>query len=212
MNWKILLFIFLITFLAGMIYFKPLKLPSFSLTGFLYKVVYSQNQANFKLFLDSINKEQTLQLTNTTFLVDGTCITPIKINKLSIQIAYMPCNIEMYYSTGTIKLNGNNAYIEASSPLIKINDIEYVSDGKISFKISINSLSAQVSAKYLNFENFKGRLEKISNNDVSTIINFPPCESVDIYDFSGSLQISNQTILFGNAIVNYWCKNVKKNL
>lgn len=208
-----MLFIFLVAFLAGVIYFRPFKLPSFpSITGLFSSILSSQKQTYFQLYLDAINEDQTFQLLNTSLFINGTCLTPITIGKVSIQTTSMPCRIEMYSPSGSIKINGRNVYVEATSPLIKINSMEYISNEKISFQIIVNSLFTSVFTQDLTIKNFKGRFEKLSDSGISTIINFPPCESIELFDFSGSLQIFNQTMLLGNARVSYWCENVKKNI
>jgi hypothetical protein len=213
MKWKLLLFIFLVVLLAGLIYFKPIQLPAFSsITGFFSKILSSQKSTYFQLRLDSIKSEQTFQLLNTSFSVNGICLTPITIGKVSIQTTSMPCKIEMYSPNGNMKVNGKNIYVEATSPLIKINNIEYTSNEKISFQISVDSLFANVFSQSLVINNFKGRFEKLSDSGVSTIINFPPCDGIELLDFSGSIQISNETFLIGNARVNYWCENVKNKI
>jgi hypothetical protein len=124
----------------------------------------------------------------------------------------MPCKIEIFSPSGSIKIDGKNVYVEANSPLMRINNVEYTSSEKISFQMNVNSLFASVFSQSLTLKNFRGKFEKFSDGSVSAIINFPPCESLELLDFTGSLQISNQTILLGSARASYWCENVKKNV
>jgi hypothetical protein len=211
MKGKILLFVFLLALLAGLIYFKPFQIPQFSsITGLFSKVFSNQKLTYFKLTLDSIKNEQTFNLLNTTFSLEGICITPITIGKVSIQMTSKTCKVEMYSPNGIIKLNGKNVYVEATSPLIKINGVEYVTSEKVYFYTNVATLLANVFAQNLNINNFNGKFEKLSGTGVSTIINFPPCESIEILDFSGSLSIGEQTTLLGNGRVSYWCENDKK--
>jgi len=149
-------------------------------------------------------------LLNTTFSVNGICLTPISIGKVSIQTTSQPCKVEMYSPNGIIKVSGKNVYVEATSPLLKINGLEYLTTEKVSLQINVASLFANVFAQTLNINNFNGKFEKLSDSGVSTIINFPPCQGIEILDFSGSLTIGEQTNLIGNGRVNYWCDNDKK--
>ena len=211
MKWKVLLFIFLLALLFGLIYFKPIKLPSFiSITGLFSKILSSQKPVYFQLTLDSIKGEQIFNLLNTSFLVSGACITPIAMGKVTIQTTSQNCRVEMYSPNGVIKLNGRNVYIEATSPLIKINGMEYLTSERVSFQIGVNSLIANVFSQNVKINNFNGKFEKLSDGGVATIINFPPCEGIEILDFSGTLIVGNQTILLGNGRVSYWCENDKK--
>jgi len=132
------------------------------------------------------------------------------MGKVAIQTVSQNCKIEMYSPNGVIKLNGRNIYVEAASPLIKINGMEYLTSEKISFQISANLLTANVFSQNLKINNFNGKFEKLSDAKVSTVINFPPCEGIEILDFSGTLIVGNQTILLGNGRVSYWCENDKK--
>jgi len=211
MKWKILLFIFLLVLLFGLIYFKPIKFPSFiSITGLFSKILSSQKLVYFQFTLDSIKDEQTFNLLNTSFFVSGICITPITMGKVSIQTTSQNCKIEMYSPNGVIKLSRRNIYVEAASPLIKINGMEYLTSEKISFQITADSLTANVFSQNVKINNFNGKFEKLSDGGVATIINFPPCEGIEILDFSGTLIVGNQTILLGNGRVSYWCENDKK--
>jgi hypothetical protein len=210
MKLKVLLFIFLLAILAWLIYFRPIQLPNLpSITGFFSQIISSQKPTYFQLYVDSIKEEQTFQLLNTTFSVNGTCITPISIGKVSIQTTSMPCKIDLYSPNGNMKVYGKGIYVEATSPLIKINGLEYITNEKISFQISVSSLFSNVFSQSLIIKDFKGRFEKLSDGGISTIVNFPPCYSIEILDFTGSLLMSNQTILLGNGRVSYWCENVK---
>jgi len=210
MRWKILLFVFLLAFLAGLIYFKALKLPTFSsITGFFSRILASQKPVYFQLSLDAITTEQSFQLLNATLSLSGTCITPITIGKVSIQTASLPCKIEMYSPNGRIKVSGKNAFVEATSPLVRINGVDYTTSDKISFQVNVDLLTASVFAQNLNFHNFEGKFEKLLDGSVSTVINFPPCEKIELLDFSGTLIIGEQTVLLGSAKVSYWCENVK---
>lgn len=210
MKWKVLLFIFLLAILALLIYFRPIQLPNLSsITGFFSKIISSQKPTYFQLYVDSIKEGQTFQLLNTTFSVNGICTTPISIGKVSIQTTSMPCKIDLYSPNGVMKVYGKNIYVEATSPLIKINGFEYITNEKISFQISVSSLFSSVFSQNIIIKDFKGRFEKLSDSGISMIVNFPPCYSIEILDFSGSFLMSNQTILLGNGRVSYWCENVK---
>jgi hypothetical protein len=121
----------------------------------------------------------------------------------------MPCKIDLYSPNGVMKVYGKNIYVEATSPLIKINGFEYITNEKISFQISVSSLFSSVFSQNIIIKDFKGRFEKLSDSGISMIVNFPPCYSIEILDFSGSFLMSNQTILLGNGRVSYWCENVK---
>jgi len=210
MRWKIFLLVFLLALLAGLLYFIPFKLPTFpSITGLFSRILTSQKPVYFQLFLDAIRTEQSFQLLNATFSINGTCITPITIGKVSIQTTSLPCKIEMYSPNGIIKINRKNVFVEATSPLLRINGIDYVTSDKISFQLNVNLLTASVFAQNLNFNNFKGKFEKLSDGSVSTTINFPPCEGIELLDFSGILIVGEQIVLLGNARVSYWCENVK---
>jgi len=211
MKWKVLLFIFLLVLLFGLIYFRPIKFPlSISITGLFSRILPSQKLVSFQLTLDSIKGEQTFNLLNTSFFVNGVCITPITMGKVSIQTTSKNCKVEMYSPNGVIKLSGRNIYVEATSPLIKINGMEYLTNEKISFQIIADSLTANVFSQDVKINNFNGKFEKLSEGGVATIINFPPCEEIEILDFSGTLILGNQTILLGNGRVSYWCENDKK--
>jgi hypothetical protein len=210
MKWKVLLFIFLLAILALLIYFRPIQLPNLSsITGFFSKIISSQKPTYFQLYVDSIKEGQTFQLLNTTFSVNGICTTPISIGKVSIQTTSMPCKIDLYSPNGVMKVYGKNIYVEATSPLIKINGFEYITSEKISFQISVSSLFSSVFSQNIIIKDFKGRFEKLSDSGISMIVNFPPCYSIEILDFSGSFLMSNQTIILGNGRVSYWCENVK---
>jgi hypothetical protein len=210
MKRKVLLFIFLLAILALLIYFRPIQLPNLSsITGFFSKIISSQKPTYFQLYVDSIKEGQTFQLLNTTFSVNGICTTPISIGKVSIQTTSMPCKIDLYSPNGVMKVYGKNIYVEATSPLIKINGFEYITNEKISFQISVSSLFSSVFSQNIIIKDFKGRFEKLSDSGISMIVNFPPCYSIEILDFSGSFLMSNQTILLGNGRVSYWCENVK---
>ncbi|MFZ8830353.1 MAG: hypothetical protein ACO2OO_02815 [Candidatus Aenigmatarchaeota archaeon] len=210
MKGKVLLFIFLLAILALLIYFRPIQLPNLSsITGFFSKIISSQKPTYFQLYVDSIKEGQTFQLLNTTFSVNGICTTPISIGKVSIQTTSMPCKIDLYSPNGVMKVYGKNIYVEATSPLIKINGFEYITNEKISFQISVSSLFSSVFSQNIIIKDFKGRFEKLSDSGISMIVNFPPCYSIEILDFSGSFLMSNQTILLGNGRVSYWCENVK---
>ncbi len=115
----------------------------------------------------------------------------------------------MYSPNGNIRVDGKKIYVEATSPLIRINDVEYVTSEKILFQVDVNYLSANVFSQSLIFKNIVGRFEKLTDSGVSTIINFPPCDGIELLDFNGSLQISDEVKLSGNARVSYWCENVK---
>jgi len=132
------------------------------------------------------------------------------MGKVSIQTTSQNCKIEMYSPNGVIKLSRRNIYVEAASPLIKINGMEYLTSEKISFQITADSLTANVFSQNVKINNFNGKFEKLSDGGVATIINFPPCEGIEILDFSGTLIVGNQTILLGNGRVSYWCENDKK--
>jgi len=132
------------------------------------------------------------------------------MGKVTIQTTSQNCRVEMYSPNGVIKLNGRNVYIEATSPLIKINGMEYLTSERVSFQIGVNSLIANVFSQNVKINNFNGKFEKLSDGGISTIINFPPCEGIEILDFSGTLIVGNQTILLGNGRVSYWCENDKK--
>ncbi len=210
MKWKIILLISLIALLTGLLLFRTPKFPTFpSITGLFYKILSSQKLTNFNLYIDSIKTPQTFNLLNTTFIVDGICLTPINMGKVSIQLANLPCKIEMYSPFGIIKVVGKNIYVEATSPLIRINGIDYISSDKVVFELSVNSLQTNVFAQSLSFRGFKGRFEKLLDNAISTIVHFPPCEGIELLDFSGALTIEEETVITGSARVSYWCENVK---
>ena len=209
MGWKLFLLVFLLVVLVALLYLRPPQLILPSITGFFSRILTSQKPVYFQLSLDAIKTEQSFQLLNATFSVNGTCITPITIGKVSIQTTSLPCKIEMYSPNGIIKIDGKNVFVEATSPLIRINGIDYLTSDKISFQLNVNSLTANVFAQNLNFNNFKGRFEKLLDGSVSTTINFPPCEGIELLDFSGTIIVGEQILLIGNARVSYWCENVK---
>jgi hypothetical protein len=124
----------------------------------------------------------------------------------------MPCKIELYSPDGNIKVNGRNIYLEASSPIIKIDNVEYISKEKISLGMNVDSLSVGVFSQNLKIKNVKGKLEKLTNAQVSTTINFPPCTDIELLDFEGEIRISNYTLIEGNARIFYWCENVKNKI
>ena len=213
MKWKILLFIFLVSLLAGLLYFKPFSIPLFSsITGFFSRIVSSQKLTYFRLTLDNIKEEQTFQLLNASFFAKGICTTPISLGKTSIQLTSMPCKIEMYSPSGSLRVSGRNIYVEATSPLIKINNVDYLTNEKITFQLTAETFFAGVFSQTLSIKDFNGKFEKLTDGEISTIVNFPPCEGIELLDFTGSVQISNKTLLIGNARVSYWCENVKKNV
>ena len=210
MRWKIFLFLSLLVMLAGLIYFRLPNSSIFpSISGFFYKILASQKSVYFRLLLDTVKTEQSFQLLNTTFSINGTCITPITIGKISIQTTSLPCKIEMFSPSGIIRVHGRNVLVEATSPLVRINGLDYSTSDKITFQINVDLLTASVFTQNLYFNNFKGRFEKLSDEGVSTIINFPPCEGIELLDFTGTIVIGEQTIFLGSARVSYWCENVK---
>ncbi|MDT7859014.1 MAG: hypothetical protein RQ930_03185 [Candidatus Aenigmarchaeota archaeon] len=124
----------------------------------------------------------------------------------------MPCKIELYSPNGNIKINGRNIYLEASSPIIKIDNVEYISNEKISMGMNVDSLSVSVFSPNLKIKNLKGKLEKITNAQISTTINFPPCTDIEVLDFEGEIRIYNYTLIEGNARIFYWCENAKNKI
>jgi hypothetical protein len=216
MRWKLLFFFFIVILLLSLAYFR--FYPSFnfpSITGFFYKVLSSNKPSDFRLHLDFIY-EGSFVLLNKTFYANGTCLTPITIGKVSIQKTSMPCKIELYSPNGNIKINGRNIYLEASSPIIKIDNVEYISNEKISLGMNVDSLSVGVFSQNLKIKNLKGKLEKLTNAQVSTTINFPPCTDIELLDFEGEIRIYNYTfnytLIEGNARIFYWCENVKNKI
>lgn len=213
MKWKILLLISLLLLLAVFIRLKPLefshvKLPSFpSVTGFFLTLFSSQKPVNFNLYLDEDMRErQILRLLNGTLVIDGLCATPIAIGKTLIQLPSLDCKVEAQVSKGEVKMEGKNISVEANTYSLKINNVLYRTEEKITFKAIVNYFSAPVFIQSMAIENFKGKLEKLLNGQISTVINFPPCVKIQLLDFSGEILISNRTLLKGVARVNYWCE------
>ncbi|MGC9059034.1 MAG: hypothetical protein ACP5H3_01330 [Candidatus Aenigmatarchaeota archaeon] len=214
MKWKILLLIFLILALASILYFKPISLPSYSLssiTGFFSRAFYPQKPSSILITLESIPSEQNFQLLNTSLTINGICATPINLGKTSIQLTSYPCNIKMSSPFGTLKVKGNEVTIEANSDSIEINGINYYTPEKVYFKILASELFASVSSQELKIEFLKGKIEKLSlAGETSQVINFPPCKGIELIDFVGSIKISKGLrYLSGNAKGYYWCDNDK---
>ncbi|MEM5832289.1 MAG: hypothetical protein QXT38_03205 [Candidatus Aenigmatarchaeota archaeon] len=216
MKWKILFLLFLV-FLIGSILFlnkEKIKIPKFeSITGFITKVWRSQEK-KIALTIYELKNPLTFPIFENMVNLNGSCTIPIKIGKTSIHLANYKCDLKFYEPNGKITLNQNLVSFEIDSKSFEINGIFYQTEEKIKGEILIDSGNFFVQSSNIQMKEIEGKLEIYTAEDKpSLIVNFPPCEYLEINNFNGEVVIRNNSITFiGISSGKYRCQNVENKI
>ncbi|MCS7094083.1 MAG: hypothetical protein RMJ18_02790 [Candidatus Aenigmarchaeota archaeon] len=216
MKWKILFFLFLVSIVGFFVaYKKPtLEVPSLSfITGFFAQ----PDKTNFKqisLTLQSFDSPIFVQALNETIKLVGICTTPLNLDKVNLQLTNSLCELEFYNPRGELTVKGNLISFTLNSPNFKINNLLYSGGEKVSGSLIVrNGLIPSMISK-VEMKNFKGNLQILTtNNTPSVIVNFPPCEYLELTNFVGSVSIDGTEIkVSGSSSGKYGCQNVENKI
>lgn len=215
MRWKLLFLAFLVSVILGTLLFYNFSIfgLKFSnpLTG-LFSKIWREDGKKISLTIYEHGGELNFDLLNSTSSFKGTCLTPISFGKISMQLINRECEIEIFNPSGNIEIRGNNIVrFKFSSPNFRINEMLYSGEDRVEGEIAIKEGNLVVTSNNIKLSSFKGVLKVLAFNETpSLLVNFPPCEYLEIRNFVGNVKLAEGTIeLSGISGGKFRCHNVE---
>ena len=216
MNWKILFLLFLVS-LIGTIFVlnrERFQTPKLDFITGLVTRIWKTTEKKIVLTILETKTPLSFSVAKETITLNGVCIMPVKIGKTTIHLTNYLCSFKFYEPSGKITINKNSISFEVTSKSLEINEIFYQTEEKIVGEILANSGSLFIASNNIKIEEIEGKLEIYTvENKPSLILNFPPCEYLELNSFNGEVKITNGSIVFdGSAIGKYRCQNVENKI
>lgn len=218
MRWKLAFFVFLVSVILGVVLFYNFPFGGFKLTNpltGLFSKIWREEGKKISLIVYDYSDNLNFNFLNVSSSFRGTCLTPISFGKINMQLINRACEIEIFNPSGDVQIRENKVLrFKFTSPNFRINEMLYSGEDKVEGEIAVEGGTFAVSVNSLRLSSFRGVLKVFAfNESPSLLVNFPPCEYLEIRNFVGNVKVANSTIeLTGIASGRFRCQNVENKI
>ncbi len=170
----------------------------------------------YKIELES-NREafagQSYPIGNSSFEVNGKCVTSIRIDNIYLEKELTDCNIKSdslkgdfgYTESGTVTFDGTAEKIQVDEQLYKTRSSETVMDNSLDVKFEVipeNMILKSLELPKIELESVNGIIKRYNENDELKGDEHLDSDMLEIRGFEGYLKVENSNIikLNGDAV------------
>jgi len=184
-----------------------------NLTG-LFTKIFKSPEKKIILTLYKIEDPIITIINDQPITFYGICNSSLRIGKTFIHLSNYNCTLSFGNASGKITILPNLISFELTSSFFELNGIKYQTEEKINGNVIPIFGKFYVKSNNFQIKNINAKLEIYTTSEKpSLMLNFPPCEYLELTNYNGVILVTNTNIVFdGSSSGKYRCQNVENKI